>query len=53
MLVERGEWLVSVGKYAEAEPLLEEAEELLKPLRATVWLDRIERTRAGAGAAVA
>jgi class 3 adenylate cyclase len=53
MLVERGEWLVSVGKYAEAEPLLEEAEELLKPLRATVWLDRIERARAGAGAAVA
>jgi hypothetical protein len=53
MLVERGEWLVSVGKYAVAEPLLEEAEELLKPLRATVWLDRIERARAGAGAAVA
>ena len=52
-LVEHGEWLVSTGKYAEAEPVLEEAEELLKPLRATVWLDRIERARAGAGAAVA
>jgi class 3 adenylate cyclase/tetratricopeptide (TPR) repeat protein len=51
VLVEHGEWLVSVGKYAVAEPLLEEAEELLKPLRATVWLERIER--AGAGAAVA
>jgi hypothetical protein len=53
MLVERGEWLVSAGKYAKAEPLLEEAEQLLTPLRATVWLERIERARAGAGAAVA
>jgi class 3 adenylate cyclase/tetratricopeptide (TPR) repeat protein len=52
-LVERGEWLVSAGKYAEAELLLEEAERLLTPLRATVWLERIERARVGAGAAVA
>lgn len=49
MLVEHAEWLAS----AEAEPLLEEAERLLTPLRATVWLERIERARAGAGAAVA
>ena len=53
MLVERSEWLVSAGKYAEAEPLLEEAEPLLTPLRATAWLERIERARAGSGAAVA
>ncbi|MGH2997896.1 MAG: hypothetical protein ACRDNM_01220, partial [Gaiellaceae bacterium] len=52
-LVEYGEWLVSAGQYAEAEPLLDEAEQLLTPLRATVWLERIERARAGAGAAVA
>ncbi|HEY2542790.1 MAG TPA: adenylate/guanylate cyclase domain-containing protein [Gaiellaceae bacterium] len=53
VLVEYGEWLASTATYAEAEPLLEEAEQLLKTLRATVWLDRIERARAGAGAAVA
>ncbi len=52
-LVERGEWLVSVRRYAEAEPLLEEAERLLTPVRATVWLERIGRARAGAGVAVA
>jgi hypothetical protein len=32
---------------------LEEAQQLLTPLRATVWLERIERARAGAGVAVA
>jgi hypothetical protein len=50
-LVEHGEWRVSTGKHAE--PLLEEAQQLLMPLRATVWLERVERARAGAGAAVA
>ena len=53
ILVEHGEWLVSAGKYAEAEPLLEEAEQLLTPLRATAWLERVSRCRTSAGAAVA
>lgn len=52
-LVEHAEWLASVGRRAEAGPLLAEAETLLTPLRASVWLERIERARAGAGAAVA
>ena len=53
MLVEHAEWLTSAGRGREAEPLLAEAETLLTPLRATVWLERIERARAGSGAAVA
>ena len=48
-LVEHAEWLAS----GEAEPLLAEAEALLTPLRATAWLERVARCRAGAGVAVA
>ncbi|MDE3191439.1 MAG: AAA family ATPase [Acidobacteriota bacterium] len=53
MLVERSEWLASVDRGREAEPLLEDAERLLTPLRATSWLERVESARAGSGAAVA
>ncbi|HEY2072349.1 MAG TPA: hypothetical protein VGG88_02105, partial [Gaiellaceae bacterium] len=52
-LVEYAEWLTATGRATDAEPILVEAAEILTPLRATAWLDRIERTRAGAGAAVA
>ncbi|HUZ99582.1 MAG TPA: adenylate/guanylate cyclase domain-containing protein [Gaiellaceae bacterium] len=52
-LIEHGEWLASVGRNAEAEPLLAEAEEISARLRATAWLERIARCRARAGAAVA
>jgi class 3 adenylate cyclase len=52
-LVEHGEWLVSAGQSAKAEPVLAEAEEISVHLRAAAWLDRIARCRAGAGAAVA
>jgi hypothetical protein len=52
-LVEHGEWLASVSRSTEAEPVLAEAEEICARLRATAWLDRVARCRAGAGAAVA
>ena len=45
--VEYAEWLASVGRGDEAEPLLAEAEELFGPLRATPWLERIASCRAG------
>ncbi len=52
-LIGHGAWLASVGRNAEAEPLLAEAEEISARLRATAWLERIASCRAGVGAAVA
>ena len=39
-LVEHGEWLVRIGRPAEAEPLLARARETFERLRATPWLER-------------
>jgi ATP/maltotriose-dependent transcriptional regulator MalT len=38
--LEHAEWLVSVGRHDEAEPLLVDARETFERLRATPWLER-------------
>jgi predicted ATPase/class 3 adenylate cyclase len=45
--LEHAEWLVSVGRDEEAQPLLEEARGTFERLHATPWLERAERARAG------
>src|SRR5205814_1576180 len=40
-LLEQGEWLVSEGRAADAEPTLTEAREILERLKATRWLERM------------
>jgi tetratricopeptide (TPR) repeat protein len=42
-LTEHGEWLVSTGSSAEAEPLLAEAREIFERLEARPWLERAAR----------
>ena len=41
--LEHAEWLVANGRSAEAEPLLDEARAIFERLRATPWLERIDR----------
>jgi tetratricopeptide (TPR) repeat protein len=48
--VEHAEWLASLGRGDETEPLLAEAEALFGRLRAAPWLERIPRCRAVATA---
>jgi predicted ATPase/class 3 adenylate cyclase len=43
VLLEHGEWLVDRGHSDEAEPLLAEAREIFDRLRATPWLERLDR----------
>jgi tetratricopeptide (TPR) repeat protein len=47
ILTEQGEWLVSEGRPAEAEPLLAEARETFERLQAKPWLERVETAEAG------
>ena len=44
-LVEHAEWLASAGRSIDSGPLVEEAGEIFEGLRATPWLDRVERLR--------
>ena len=48
-LLEHGEWLSGEGRAADSTPLLAEAQEIFERLRATPWLERLDRV---AGAAV-
>jgi tetratricopeptide (TPR) repeat protein len=41
-LTEQGEWLISEGRAAEAEPVLAEARETFVRLAAKPWLERVE-----------
>ena len=41
--LEHGEWLTSIGREDEAEPLLDEARETFERLRAAPWLERVDR----------
>jgi hypothetical protein len=42
-LVKHGEWLAARGRAEEASTALDEARTILERLKATPWLDRIER----------
>jgi hypothetical protein len=42
-LLEHGAWLVGNSRGAEAEPRLAEAREIFEQLRATPWLERLEK----------
>ena len=50
-LLEYGEWLATVARAAEAEPLLAEAREIFERLGATPWLERADRVRPEAAVA--
>ena len=50
-LIEETEWLMSGGRAEEAAPGLEEAREILEPLRAKPWLERLERAEQALDAA--
>jgi hypothetical protein len=50
-VLEHGEWLVSEGRLAEAEPLLAEAGEILERLGAAPYLERLEHVRPQAAVA--
>jgi class 3 adenylate cyclase/tetratricopeptide (TPR) repeat protein len=45
VLLEHAEWLVSQARLTEAEPLLADAEEIFRRLRARPWLERVEQVR--------
>jgi class 3 adenylate cyclase/tetratricopeptide (TPR) repeat protein len=42
-LLEHGEWLVEQGGLEDAEPLIAEAQSIFGQLKATPWLERLER----------
>ncbi len=44
-LLEHGEWLAGQGRDNDAEPLLEEAQEIFERLRAAPWLERVSQAR--------
>ena len=47
ILLHHAGWLVSVGRHADAEPLLAEAVGIAEPLGATLWTNRAASIRAG------
>jgi hypothetical protein len=49
---EHAEWLISVGRVDEAEPLVADARETFERLRATPWLERADRAAASTPARV-
>jgi class 3 adenylate cyclase/tetratricopeptide (TPR) repeat protein len=51
VLLEHAEWLASEGRLEEAEPLAAEAREIFKRLRATPYIERVDRLPVGAAAA--
>ena len=48
VLADYGRFLVSAGRFDDAEPLLDEAQELFERMGATRWLERIEAARSPA-----
>jgi predicted ATPase len=44
-LLEHGEWLAGSGRGVDAEPLLDEAQEIFGGLRAVPWLERVSQAR--------
>jgi predicted ATPase len=44
-LLEHGEWLAASGRGVDAEPLLDEAQEIFERLRAVPWLERVSQAR--------
>jgi predicted ATPase/class 3 adenylate cyclase len=52
VLLEHGELYAAQGRAPDAEPLLAEAREIFGRLRATPWLERLERVDTRAGVAV-
>jgi class 3 adenylate cyclase/tetratricopeptide (TPR) repeat protein len=50
VLLEHAEWLASEGRTNEAEPLAVEAREIFERLRATPYLERLDRLQTGAAA---
>ncbi len=53
VLLEHAEWLVAEGKVEDAEPLAAEAREIFERLRATPYLERLDRLPAAAMASAA
>ena len=51
VLLETGEWLSGQGRAGEAEPLLAEAGELFRGLKALPWLERAAQASTGASGA--
>jgi hypothetical protein len=51
-LLEQAEWLIECGRTDEVRPLLQEARVTFEHLRATPWLDRIQRAEAAAATEV-
>ena len=49
-LLEHSEWLVDQGRAEDAKPLLNEARDIFVRLRATPWLERVEKTASAVGA---
>jgi hypothetical protein len=45
VLTDYGMWLADSGRGEEAEPLLDEAEQLWEAMGAVRWLERIEAAR--------
>jgi hypothetical protein len=45
-LLERGEWLAGQDRRKDAEPLLDEAQEIFERLRAMPWLERVSQASA-------
>jgi tetratricopeptide (TPR) repeat protein len=52
VLLEHAEWLVSEGRAADAQPLLDEARTTFEQLRATPWLERVAAVTAARPALV-
>jgi predicted ATPase/DNA-binding SARP family transcriptional activator len=46
-LLERGEWLAGQGRGNDAEPLLDDAQEIFERLKARPWLERASQSRVG------
>jgi hypothetical protein len=44
-LLEHGEWLIGQGRGNDAEPLLDEAQEIFERLPAAPWLERVFQAR--------
>ena len=51
VLLEHAEWLARVGRIDEAAPLAAEAREIFERLRATPYIERVDRLPVGAAAA--
>lgn len=46
-LLEHGEWLIRRGRADDSEPVLAEVRAVFDGLRASPWIERADRVRAG------